>query len=146
MTCNSIGVIYLINCQNCNAKYIGQTSRHAVIRIIEHIKDITYDRDCTIGVHFNRSCSLKDFSFSVIEKVKNTEKRLQKEVRWIHRLNTLSPTGLNVVSDYAHNKSFCILPHGKIGNILKSNIKRHRKFKVTYGYYKGVSLSRILRK
>ncbi|EZA50408.1 UDP-glucuronosyltransferase 2C1 [Ooceraea biroi] len=37
---NKTGVVYRINCVNCEACYVGQTGRHLATRISEHRKDI----------------------------------------------------------------------------------------------------------
>ena len=38
---NKTSVVYVLNCDNCNIRYIGETTRLFSIRLKEHVRDIT---------------------------------------------------------------------------------------------------------
>ena len=88
LTCLSSNVIYLITCISCGIRYVGQTSRPVHLRIKEHLGHISAGRPTPVASHFSTSCSLTDFSFTVLEHCPNEEKRLKKENQWIGRLHT----------------------------------------------------------
>jgi len=49
-----------------------------------------------VATHFNSdNHSLNDFTFMPFDIVADNLERLCKETYWIHKLNTLSPNGLN---------------------------------------------------
>lgn len=56
-----------------------------------------YKDPTSVAKHFNSRCSLSDFSFTVLERAVNSTKRKTKEERWMRRLNTLAPHGLNTL-------------------------------------------------
>ena len=54
-----------------------------------------------VALHFNSdSHSIADFSFLTIDVVNDEMTRLCKETYWIHKLDTLSPKGMNSKSLY----------------------------------------------
>ena len=73
-SCDSICVIYIINCKKCNAFYIGETYRSVKERLLEHIRSIKYfipfiSYHTPVSTHFNlESHSLKDFKFYIYKK------------------------------------------------------------------------------
>ena len=95
LCCSNTNVIYLIQCTKCQICYVGQTSRPLRRRIGEHIANIKSNYVTSVSSHFRGSCTLADFSFTAIEHCPNLSKRLRKENLWMHRLNTLVPSGLN---------------------------------------------------
>ncbi|OCT82696.1 hypothetical protein XELAEV_18025226mg [Xenopus laevis] len=112
-TCNTDFVIYALKCP-CGKMYIGQTSRQIKIRIREHKYSISnYDPEnkkthTPVGKHFylhkHNSATLR---WLVLEKVQlpqrgGDRKRLllQTEARWIDRMNTVEPRGMNEAMSY----------------------------------------------
>ncbi|MEE6511081.1 hypothetical protein FKM82_017387 [Ascaphus truei] len=92
--------------------YIGRTIRPVRIRIQEHIRHILKkDMLHPVSRHFSM-CSLGDisnFSFSALEHVKihprggdRLNKLNTREMYWIHVMNTLHPTGINIEWDLKH--------------------------------------------
>ena len=80
--CNSMGVIYIIFCENCTVYYIGESERKANARLKEHIK-IIYDfgfhltksisnleKKSEVSIHFNKKGHFleKHFKFIIIQK------------------------------------------------------------------------------
>lgn len=98
-SCNSVGVIYLIECRRCPkpAQYVGQTSRQLKARMDGHRAELP-KKNMPIYKHFRRKDhSYKDFSLTVLEKVPNptTTNLLRVEESWIDKLQTRLPKGLN---------------------------------------------------
>lgn len=56
LDCNSTHVIYLIECSNCNIRYIGETSRKLKDRINQHRSDIKNKCDTPVANHFTQVC------------------------------------------------------------------------------------------
>ena len=74
-------MIYLIECNKCKIKYIGETERTLRERVGEHK---TYIRQKHLnqltGEHFNQpGHSIDNFSVTIIEKVKQSAKLYRKE-------------------------------------------------------------------
>ena len=100
-SCQLTNVIYVIRCLRCanaNVLYIGETGRSIETRAKEHIADIRHHRGTTVAEHFVKNAhSLQDFRIQVIWLVKrnNTLDRKFCESRFITKLGTYTPAGLN---------------------------------------------------
>lgn len=94
ITCDSVGLVYLINCLDCKKQYVGETGGELRIRHRGHRQEIR-KANTPLGKHF-QSC--KNFELIGIEKLVNNSKRVREEVelKWIYRLNTFAPVGMNV--------------------------------------------------
>ncbi|OCT74695.1 hypothetical protein XELAEV_18033683mg [Xenopus laevis] len=106
-TCNTTHVVYLLKCP-CGMGYVGQTKREIKIRIQEHRGNIrnfkiNTQTDTSVSRHFVEHkhnpiqlkwCVLEE---AVIDKRggNRLNKLLQLEGRWIRKLNTLIPDGMN---------------------------------------------------
>ena len=97
LSCSDINVIYMIECKSCHVRYVGETSRKLRTRISEHVNRILNRSPNSVAQHFTSLCSLSDFSFTVLERCKNSTRRKFKEERWMRRLNSLAPHGLNTL-------------------------------------------------
>ena len=98
MNCNSINVIYMIECTKCKLVYIGQTSNPLRYRITQHISDINRrDLFKPVAQHFcTPQHSLKNFDVTAImTSSDDVTARLNWEKTWIRLLDTLQPQGLN---------------------------------------------------
>jgi hypothetical protein len=98
--CTSNNVIYLISCKKCNMQYVGQTKQQVSKRMNSHRFDIKNFSDPVyasgVATHFNTTDhSVEDFSFLPIDIVDNDMDRLVRETSWIHRLDTVFPSGMN---------------------------------------------------
>ncbi|CAJ0968182.1 unnamed protein product [Ranitomeya imitator] len=110
ITCASRGVVYHATCP-CNKVYIGLTTRELKIRMLEHCRDIMNAKTAqevstlkTIPRHFRQyhQCNPHGLKIKGIDLVSlgirggNIGKVLaQMESRWIYRLGTIAPQGLN---------------------------------------------------
>ena len=108
--CSDKDLIYLIVCRNCSVRYVGETSRPLRVRISEHVNNILSFRSTSVSDHFISRCSLNDFSFTALERCRNTTRRRNKEARWMRRLNTLAPHGLNG-TDNTKKSVHLVLPY-----------------------------------
>lgn len=115
LSCKSENVIYLITCKRCNMRYVGETSRALCHRISEHLYNIRSGQPTAVADHFRRHCSIRDFSFIGIEYCTETSKRRIKEQKWIKRLRTLSPNGINVLGE-SRGVLHLVLPHSNCSN------------------------------
>lgn len=108
INCNSVGVVYVIECTKCDLLYVGNTTRKLKTRVMEHLNYIvnpTYTNISNVARHFiqehNRSTEF--FCTYGIENVRVPKRGgsvnkilLQREAFWILRLKTRVPAGLNL--------------------------------------------------
>lgn len=103
--CQSKNIIYVIECQKCNMKYVGETQRSLAARLTGHISDINTYKSKPVAEHFNEFCypdteNLKIYPIEFIPEQgsvhKNKMLRLQREAFWIRKLNTQTPSGMNL--------------------------------------------------
>ena len=92
-------VVYAVECLKHSLIYVGATTNPLNCRINRHRSDITnYPERCELPKHFhNNNCDFKtDIRISVLEHVTGTLSKLKRqEDKWVTRLGTLSPGGLN---------------------------------------------------
>ncbi|CAJ0927825.1 unnamed protein product [Ranitomeya imitator] len=116
ITCSTLGVVYYAQCP-CPKIYVGLTSRALKISVREHFRDITNaegidDLSLLIPVprHFksHHNCNAKLLRVIGIDNVYvdqregNWRKTLaQMEARWISKINSVQPCGLNEVLSFA---------------------------------------------
>ncbi|CAJ0915951.1 unnamed protein product [Ranitomeya imitator] len=110
ITCNTLGVVYYAQCP-CPKNYVGLTSRALKTRVRGHFRDITNAEGIDdlsllkpIPRHFksHHNCNTKLLRVIGIDKVYvdqrggNWRKTLaQMEARWISKINSVQPCGLN---------------------------------------------------
>lgn len=103
--CNSSHGVYLISCNKCGKKYVGETGNTFKKRMSRHISDIRLKKPTPVGTHFNQGqCTLLSLEIVFLETLKNTEKqyknksmRLDRERFWTQKLQTFEPHGLNKI-------------------------------------------------
>ena len=109
VTCQSSNLIYVITCKTCGIQYVGQTKNRLLTRFQGHIFDITHNTDTTVARHLN-TCppdnpALTDgLVIMVISFIPShpdsrdaKQHRDREEKRWMHRLQTITPQGLNLM-------------------------------------------------
>ena len=104
-TCHSSNLIYCIKCTHCNMLYVGQTKRELKKRLVEHFSYITKpDLSQPLGIHFTQPNhpKLDAVEIYVLKYIKaSPDSDLAKslrdhhELKWIHRLRSALPHGLN---------------------------------------------------
>ena len=112
LNCQSDTVVYVIECQNCKIRYVGQTRQKLKDRLNQHRSDIKRKVDTTIANHFSQKCPNINFlkitpveqltrtipeEYTFMKLLDNSDqiKFFQRELFWIKRLRTLTPHGLN---------------------------------------------------
>lgn len=108
ITCNTTHVIYVIECL-CRLQYVGRTTRPLCVRIREHITNIRKGfPKHNLSRHFDEFHHRDPSAlvFYGIDTIKDhwrggSRKKWisQNETRWIYRLDSLVPRGLNVDID-----------------------------------------------
>lgn len=98
---NTAGCIYAGECTKHQLLYVGQTGGPLNVRFNGHRSDASLRPErCELDQHFAEgNCDInKDLRVSILEKAQGTSEafREYKEDRWITRLQTNKPTGLNV--------------------------------------------------
>ena len=109
VNCQSSNLIYVITCTHCGIQYVGQTKNRLLTRFQGHFNDIEHNRDTTVARHLNK-CQPKDllnkpkFTITVIsfipahpDSIEAKIHRDREEKRWMHRLSTITPLGLNLM-------------------------------------------------
>ena len=109
VNCQSSNLIYVITCLNCKIQYVGQTKNRILTRFQGHFFDILHDNDTTVARHLNRCqtepASLAEgFTIHVAtfitlppDTLEARTKRDSEERRWMRRLKTITPFGLNLM-------------------------------------------------
>jgi len=103
VTCRSSNLIYCITCQSCGIQYVGETKNTLMTRFQSHFWHINCKKTETpVGIHFNKPGhkGIHDVKIHVLDFIHanpatSLELRLKTEKRWIHRLRTSEPLGLN---------------------------------------------------
>ena len=105
-TCQSNNLIYCLECKWCHIKYVGQTKNRIIDRFQGHIFDIKHNNSTTVARHFhchhdqtNPSMIIHILEYIRMPRDVPTSKSIRdnRELVWIHRLNTLISNGLNML-------------------------------------------------
>ena len=126
LDCSSTHCVYVITCKRCFKQYVGQTSNPLGVRISQHLRDIRVSSSASpVAAHFsNGDCSSVDFSFFALERALSTSIRLCKEARWIRRLRSRFPNGMNNSDGSEVKKVNFVTRHGDCAERLNSVMRR----------------------
>jgi len=87
-------VVYKLNCNNCNATYIGQTKRHLHTRVKEHINNIKLHATNYSVISKHKIETGHDFDWKnpkILHNEKNVRKREIAEMMFIKKFdNTIN--------------------------------------------------------
>ena len=109
INCQTCNCIYLITCSCCGTQYVGQTKNKILTRFNSHFFDINHNNDTTVARHFNRCppqkpAKTEGLCISVLSFIRSPPdtksaqiERDMEEKRWIHRLSSVVPRGLNLL-------------------------------------------------
>ena len=107
INCQTMNCIYLITCSSCGIQYVGQTKNKLLTRFNSHHYDISHNNDTTVARHFNKcprlhpakfeglNISILSFMRAPPDTKSGQAERDKEEKRWIHRLSSVVPRGLN---------------------------------------------------
>ena len=114
-TCQSMNVIYLMECSLCGIQYVGKTQTTLERRINGHRSDVKCKLDpISADKHFRLAGHDfdRDAKFTVIEQARNVRDKSEMAVflmtiedNWILRLKTLACRGLNDHLNYPNNST-----------------------------------------
>ena len=119
-SCKSYNIIYLAECDLCFKCYVGRTTNQLCTRCSGHLSNF-YEvlrkegvlpsnepgkDEYSLGLHLynDHQCrNYEDFNehytFSIIQNTSPKNLEIQ-EHKWIHRLNTLHPNGINMANPF----------------------------------------------
>ena len=83
--CLSSNVVYKFQCRQCNSCYVGETRRHLVTRINEHIQGRPQDTEITKHQH---KATLDDFT--ILHRTKSTKIAESLAIKDIPKINLLN--------------------------------------------------------
>ena len=104
--CQSNSLIYSLECNWHHIKYAGQTRNRITDRFQGHMFDIKHNNNTIVARHFHSHIDQLDpkTTIHILEYIKLPKYvprlnsiRDNRELVWIHRLNTLIPSGLNIL-------------------------------------------------
>ena len=109
INCQTMNCIYLITWSSCGIQYVGQTKNKLLTRFNSHHYDISQNNDTTVARHFNKcprhkQAKFEGFNNSILSFIRTPPdtnagqaERNREEKRWIHRLSSVVPRGLNLL-------------------------------------------------
>ena len=114
-TCSTYNIIYLVICKLCYDPYVGRSTREMKKRMLEHrnaFYDILRGKACnesddvsSLGIHLHEhGCHTMEafdnnFLVSIIDNCSPSSMEV-KENKYIHRLKSLRPNGINVQNPF----------------------------------------------
>ena len=96
-TCKTSNVIYAARCKIHDKLYVGHTGEALSTRFSKHRYDIgKRPNNSELAEHFHEDHSMSDLEVTILESgFKSSAERQRAEDKWMCRLQTLSPAGLN---------------------------------------------------
>ena len=92
---NRTYTIYLITCIVTGKKYVGQTHRGLAIRWASHVNESVMNRGRLLAKAIHKYGS-SSFTQKVLETCDNLDSANEAEIKWIAKLQTMSPFGYNL--------------------------------------------------
>ena len=149
LSCSSTNIVYLIYCSNCSARYVGETRRSLRGRLADHLTRIRLGGQTRVSAHFSSpsACNPSHLRICGIDSHPDLRKRRLKEAKWISRLRTASPHGLNVITKSCDPYINLALPYSRCAGRLASLCREACKhfLRVRPAYVRGRNLRRFFR-
>ena len=95
--CKTKNIIYAAKCRKHNTVYTGHTGESLSVRFSKHKYDFKKRPDNSeLAEHFHQNHDFKDLEIYILQTdIANVNERLYLEDKWMCRLQTQQPTGLN---------------------------------------------------
>ena len=95
-TCQSRNIVYLLTCNICNEKYVGETEQTLNGRCRGHESNMRANHDNILSKHYKEYNHIsEDYAVTTIDKESDYNKRLRLEEAWIIVMDSMHPKGLN---------------------------------------------------
>ena len=150
--CSSTNVIYLLSCSNCSIRYVGETGRSLRHRFQQHLENIRYGRPTSVAEHFAGSppstCNITHLRVCGIDLHPDTRKRRVRESKWISRLQTTAPLGLNVVSRAPDPAINLAVPYSRCADRVVGMCRRacESLIRIRPAYLRGTNLGTLFKR
>lgn len=92
-----LNVIYGLHSGDGVIRYVGKTSKGARVRLGQHISVATHQPGYPVH-RWMRKHGVGTIQFTILEVLTTESNSAQREIRWIEKLGTLVPAGLNVTT------------------------------------------------
>jgi len=133
-SCYTHNCIYAIHCNLCPntpTLYIGETQNSCRERISKHKSDILHNNNKPVSSHFNLpNHTVNNFQVTVIQYFtpnnaisKTNHLRKTHEIKWIQKLHTHTPVGLNINTELHTTDIHFTLNYSKSATLLAKRIK-----------------------
>lgn len=107
--CKCSNIIYLITCNICLQRYVGQTSTELHLRINLHRSLVNrHNTNSTFEILHFANHGFNNIKIEILDFVYKESERLQRENHFILRYKTLYPYGLNTVLNNLNLNGLCI--------------------------------------
>ena len=95
-TCQSRNIVYLLTCNICNKKYVGETEQTLNGRCRGHDSNMRANNDNIVSKHYKEyNQTSENYAVTAIDKEVDYNKRLRLEEAWIILMDSMHPKGLN---------------------------------------------------
>ena len=132
-TCKSSNVVYAAWCTKHNQIYVGQTGEQLSDRFSKHRYDIkNRPNNSELAGHFHKDHDLDtDLRVTILQQLENDNslERTYHEDRWICRLQTLAPNGINQDTNGYAKEMYCCFQRSLNSANQKQNNSDSLKFR-----------------
>ena len=95
-TCQSRNIVYLLTCNICNKKYVGEREQTLNGRCRGHESNMRANNNNIVSKHYKEyNHTNGDYAVTATDKEADYNKRLRLEEAWIILLDSMYPKGLN---------------------------------------------------
>lgn len=97
LTCETRNLIYAIQCKISSKIYIGETGNSLQTRMYQHMYHLRKQNKSTVLYNHFKEYDISALIYMALDSKKEWSKtqRRQQERKWISRLQTMDPSGLN---------------------------------------------------
>ncbi|XP_065896286.1 uncharacterized protein [Dysidea avara] len=98
--CDSVGVVYLLECVHCYKQYVGETSTTLRARMRRHrnMSNQATNRPLYHHLQEHKQTFAQTYKLSILDRIVDTPARKAKEMWFIQQFKTKIPFGFNVIT------------------------------------------------